>query len=283
MSDFGPVLTAGGWRAILAPAVGGCVAALSHDGVDILRPAADGADDATQMACFPMAPYVGRIAEGLFRFEGVRHRLPPNFPYAAPHSLHGPSWQSPWRVEAANADRATMVHDYAAGEAWPWSYQARQEIRLDAAGLKIALTLTNSDARAMPAGVGLHPYFPLTPQTRLRFAARRLWLNDDAGLPQRTVPADHFVDWSAGAAARAPEGVDNLYDGWDGRARLGNAVLTADAPLMHLFQLKDGNFLCLEPATQRPNQLNSDPAATTVLAPGASLSLTMGIGLDTEA
>ena len=48
------------------------------------------------------------------------------------------------------------------------------------------LALTNRDHRPMPAGMGLHPYFPKSPGTILTFDATGLW---PADAPERSASA----------------------------------------------------------------------------------------------
>ena len=53
----------------LDPMAGGCVSALRHRDLDILRPApcrSVPAFDARDYAAFPMVPFVGRIHNGVF-------------------------------------------------------------------------------------------------------------------------------------------------------------------------------------------------------------------------
>ncbi|MGP2407980.1 aldose epimerase family protein, partial [Listeria monocytogenes] len=81
--------------------------------------------------------------------------------------LHGWAWQRPWTVALVSSDRAVLTLEQAAGE-WPWSWRAEQHFAVRPDGLRIELKLYNIDRRPMPAGVGLHPYFPATASTRLK-------------------------------------------------------------------------------------------------------------------
>ena len=51
----------------------------------------------TTTACFPMAPWAGRVRDGRFTFDGVEHQLPLNKP---PHAIHGIVRDRRWEVDA---------------------------------------------------------------------------------------------------------------------------------------------------------------------------------------
>jgi aldose 1-epimerase len=274
-------IAASGWTLQLLPANGGAIGALRLHGRDILRPTStDGAAGLTSplaTSCFPLLPFANRIAWGRFDFEGrtVVLRRPDDYP----HSLHGLGWTSAWDVTAATDAAITLTHVHDADDRWPWSYHAEQHFALGEQGLAITLTLTNRSTEAMPASIGLHPYFPVTPAMRLRFHSERVWLTDAELLPTHPAPADAFGDWRRGDAL--PDYlVDNSYDGWNGTASLtdAGAVTTIAAPSathLHLFAPSGLGFCCVEPCSALPDALNRGGA--TVLQPGERMELTMRI------
>ena len=91
-------------RLTLAPQLGGAIRAFEWRGRDILRPAAATADDPFEMACFPMVPYVNRIAHGRFEFGGRAVQLERNWT-ADPHPIHGQAWRRPWSRRRAAPTR----------------------------------------------------------------------------------------------------------------------------------------------------------------------------------
>ncbi len=273
------VLRAGPWEAGLAPAFGGAVTHLTRDGHDILRRTPEPADDPLAAACFPLLPYANRIARGRFDFAGRRHQLPLNFG-DHPHSLHGIGWQSGWTVEAASETAATLQVRHDGGEGWPWRFRAEQHVRLDDDGLAITLLLANDGDDTMPAGIGLHPYFPRDPMTRLTFTATAMWLSDETMIPTHAAAADMFGDWRAGSGFPGRL-VDNSFEGWSGQAAIesprGTTRISAiGAPILHIYVPPDGDFLCVEPVSHLPDALNQGFAIDT-LAPGETLALTIRI------
>jgi len=274
-------LRSGEWEAELLPHLGGAITALRHRGVDVLRPAPEGAANPLHTACFPLAPYCNRIRDGRFSFAGRDVVLPANFP-PEPHSLHGLSWQREWSIEHLVENKCVLVDEYDGTGAWPWAYHAQQRIRLGPKGCAVTLVLTNRSAEPMPAGLGLHPYFRRRKETQVRFGAEHVLLSTPDCLPTGvTAPPDHFGDWAQGAALPL-ETVDHCFAGWRGTAMvaddLGTITLAADgAPDLHLYAPADGSALCLEPVTHTPDATNRAAQEMIVLPPGCSAGLTMRI------
>ena len=277
-------LAGAGWELDLLPALGGAIGALRFQGTDILRPTAEGTTDPLQSACFPLVPYANRIAGGRFSFGGRDIRLPLNFG-DHPNTLHGFGWQRPWEVVEVGTDRARLNHGHDGGDGWPWRYRAEQLFELGEEGLRVTLTLTNAAREPMPAGIGLHPYFAISPATHLRLNAARVWLTDAVQIPSEAVAADHFGDWAGGASISDAGFIDHSYERWDGVATLdrGDRVvrLTAEgARDLHLFHPEGESFCCLEPVSHLPDAFNQPGAVFDLLPPGDSLVLTMRIAVD---
>lgn len=278
-------LSAGDWRATLRPGLGGAITALSWRGRDVLRPTPDDASDPLQVGCFPLVPYANRIDRGRFTFNGQAVRLPPT-PGFEPHVLHGDGWRRPWSVEVQDAGSATLILMHEAGD-WPWAWTARQLFVLDDDGLNIALTLTNDDARPMPAGLGLHPYFVRSDGVRLAMTGETVWTGEGGLIPTRLQPSGTRFDWSDGPCVAAAPFVDNAYAGWDGVARIledGRTITleaSANAGWAHVFVPVGEAYFCVEPVTHRPDALNApaeEASGVTVLRPGEAMTLTLRIG-----
>jgi aldose 1-epimerase len=275
------ILRSGGWEARLRPDVGGSLASLTYQGREVLRTMPDSSASPLDAACFPLAPYCNRIRDGRFAFAGREVALPANF---APerHSIHGLSWQHPWRVESQAANKCVLADEYDGADAWLWPYRAEQRVRLGDKGCAVTLVLTNRGDTPMPAGIGLHPYFRRREGARVSFAADHVLLSDPECLPTGvTAPADHFADFRHGASLPA-ETVDHCFAGWREEATieddLGKIALEASGtPNLHLYAPADGSALCLEPVSHTPDALNRAPEEIIMLPPGCSASLTLRI------
>lgn len=116
-------------------------------------------------ACFPLVPFGNRIEGNGFHFEGRDYTLAPNT--ADPLVLHGDGWLRRWSILRQDRHSLALHYRQAANAAGPFAYEAVQTITIDGANLTLSLTVTNHSAGALPYGLGLHPYFPRTPDTRL--------------------------------------------------------------------------------------------------------------------
>ena len=266
-----------GWALELLPALGGAIGTLRHEGNDVLRPTPAGAGDPLEASCFPLVPYANRIAHGRFEFAGQRYQLPLNFG-DHPHSLHGLGWQAEWTVAEAGADRAVLTHAHDAGADWPWTYRAEQRFVLAPGEMTVELSISNGGDAPMPAGIGLHPYFPCNAATRLRLEAERIWLADETMLPTRPAAASWFGDWVAGAPVAGAALIDNAYEGWNGAALIeqdwGSVEMRGEgASVLHVYRPPDASFFCAEPVGHLPDAINR--GGMDLLAPGETRMLAM--------
>ena len=115
----------------------------------------------------------------------------------------------------------------------------------------------------MPAGIGLHPFFPKTPATRLRFAADAVWTSDRRMLPESRVAVPPAFDFTSMRAVDALD-VDNCFDGWGRGAviewpeRKWGMALEASKAFGHLvvFTGPGRNAIAVEPVSHVNNALN---------------------------
>jgi aldose 1-epimerase len=293
-------LSAGDWHAELSAAVGGAIARFWGDWrdgaangrVDWLRPATEGslaACDPLSMGSFPLLPFCNRIRNGRATFEGREIRFPPNNPaQLSPHPLHGIGWQRPWKVIACDKNQATLSLDVPASEAWPWHFSAEQQFTLDERQLAVAMSLTNLDSAAMPAGIGHHPYFPHTPGTTLRSAVDAMWEADSEVMPtalKRTPEVQMLRD----GVLLSRLDLDNNFTGWEHSAVIEwpadaagprrGVTLQAQTPLDYfvLYCPAGADHFCAEPVSQCTDWLNllreygREAVGGARVAPGESL------------
>ena len=291
------VLTRGDTTLVVAPEVGGSIAAYySADGegasrreLHWLRPATRAAlaeRDPLRMASFPLFPYCNRIRDGRFEFEGRVIDLSGDGNRFA-HALHGHAWRRPWRVGARTATSVELhfehVSDPAARGDWPFRYRASQRIELRSDGLHVTLTAENLAQRAMPFGMGHHPYYPRTPDTVITAQVEQMWHADEHTLPTRLGPHPAVDALAHGMSADAFD-LDNNFANWSREATIawpdeGRAVtLAAQAPFDHMVVYAPANDaqLCVEPVTNTTDCFNADAprerAGYRVLGPGETIS-----------
>lgn len=264
-------LEGGGYRLSIDPLRGGSIARFDWQGAPLMRPACGPSVLGT--ACFPLVPFSNRIAHGRFAAEGREVRLTPNMPGSDhPHPLHGFGWLAEWHVIEQDGASATIEHVWPGGE-WPWRYQARQHFQLGEDGLLVTLDVTNLDEEPMPAGLGLHPYFPRTPEARYHGLHRGEWRNDADCLPVSLDGRDAAIDWWDGRPV-GDRWVDTVYAGREGVLQIDwperglELTITPSDGLPHtvVYAPKGGDFFCIEPVSHATDAFNRGELG--LLAPG---------------
>lgn len=215
-------------------------------------------------------------------WDGVPHVLARNF-LPEPHSIHGHGWQRDWVIETVEPDAVVLTFDYPglpAGEGWAWPYHARQHLLLRNRGITVTLSVQNRGRTAMPAGLGLHPYFPRGAATRVRASVTHRWERGADMVPAepRATHPDPIVPTAQG------DPLDHCFSGWSGVAEIadpgGVTRITAQPDVFgHLvvFAPDGADFVCVEPVSHVPNAVNLDPVdgldlGLRRLEPGQSLS-----------
>jgi aldose 1-epimerase len=272
-------LEAGDVQAVLVPAVGGVVHSFRWRGLPVFRPGPAEITDANDGGCYPLVPFSNRVRDGRFTFQGREVRLSPNLP-PQKHPLHGQGWRGAWKVQSADGRRAVLVYDHAPSE-WPWAYQARQTVTVDAGGLHIALSCRNLSDQPMPCGLGLHPYFPAEAATVLSTAVTGVWTVDAEVMPvtlEAPVGRYELRERRINAA-----GLDNGYEGWSGQAYLRQpkftvSITSPDARRFQVYAPPEGGIVVAEPVVNANAALNQAEAlwpelGLTVLAPGDSAAM----------
>ncbi len=263
-------------RLLVDPLRGGVIREFSWAGFNVLRPTpANAGDDPLDAACFPMVPFVNRIANGRFEFGGHAVQLQRNWS-EDPHPLHGQGWRSRWTVIEAEASSATIRFDGGADE-WPWSYRCEQRFELTEDGLSIELSVDNLSDSPMPAMLGLHPYFPDPAHVRLGASLPRVWLTDDAALPTRESETPR--EWRfEPAAAISMAALDHCFSGWNGVATLqwpdhSVRLRAAHCEHLHIYSPATRNFFCIEPQSAPGGALSRGAQEMNVVAPGGRFSI----------
>lgn len=262
-------LAAGDATATVAVADGARIASLRVGGLDLVG---RGTQSPHGWGAFPMAPWAGRVRDGVLTWEGESHQLPVSKP---PHAIHGLVARQPWEVREATEGRAHLSRQI--GDGWPWPGHVELRYELAADRLETRLTV-HADAVAMPAWCGVHPWFSRrltgaggeTAEVAIDLTAGGMLARDEAGIATgRQVPVPD------GAPIETP--VDDCFTdvswpvvlSWPGVARL---EVSASSSYAVVFTERDA-AVCVEPQTAPP-----DAAAlglAHVAEPGAPHELRM--------
>ena len=233
------------------PARGGGITRFERGGCDIFQPVRSDDGSALGLACFALVPYANRIGGGTFEWQGETVRLPVNCPAASDsHPLHGDGWLNRWSLEQVSQEAATLSYRHDE-DAWPWAYTARQTIALREDGYTHALSVTNLSGRAMPAGLGLHPYFPKS-GAALQACVSHVWPAGPDELPGPRESCDGEIEL-------LPQDQAYLRGGTTFRIDWPTHSLSIDADpafeILHVFVPAHEPFFCVEPVSHPPNHV----------------------------
>ncbi|MBP2443606.1 aldose 1-epimerase [Rhizobium leguminosarum] len=255
---------------------GAAVTAATFRGIPFLV-AAGGPDGA--MANFAMVPFGNRVEDNAMSFAGRDYAFQPNT--SDPLYRHGDGWLSFWQLEDSSPEHAQFTFSRAADKVSPYAYLTRQQIRLAGDALVLTLSVENRGETTLPFGLGQHPFFARTPETRLTIAADRYWSERPDHLPDMPGPVPDCFDF--GSEKLLPQRwMNNAFEGWNGRAAIAwpelgiQAALEADGALdrfMLYMPVDRSDFFCLEPMSHLPNGHHlPDLGGLTPLAPGEVLA-----------
>jgi aldose 1-epimerase len=235
-----------------------------------------------------LVPWSNWISNGGFTFEGVFHRLEPNLPGEA-FPIHGNAFSSPWMVESRNSSRATLTLD--SSGPGPFRYVSTVTYEVRSGALSVELCARNM-GRALPFGLGLHPWLPRTPQTQLQARAERVVLENNNHLPASEIDVRSHTDWNFEVPRPLPHGwINNAFLRWDGHADIlwpdrGLALHVSASPLLTTYIVYspdlDSDFFCFEPVTHAVDAHNLkggvDPNGLIALRPGEEISVSCRFG-----
>ncbi len=272
---------------VVAPSCGARIAAFRALGRDVLRPASAEALETAFIygfSAFPLMPYSGPIFGDGFRFQGQWYPLARNVP-TEPTATHGEAWIRPWAVTRQSDVELRLSMDYApVANAFPFAWRGDITYRLDEASLVIDLSVTNRDHRPMPAGLGMHPYFPKPPGTTLQFDCTGVWPPDaPEAVGLGAGPLEPGLDFRDGQDVSAIV-FDRCFEGWSREATLSTPDgwrirIEADETFgkLQIYDAWDYPYICIEPVTNTNDGYNRAAAgvaghAVIVLEPGRSLA-----------
>jgi aldose 1-epimerase len=252
---------------------------------------------------FPILfPYPNRIRDGRFAWQGKTYSLPANDP-AKRNAIHGFATGRAWRVvdQGADAGSAWITGEFHGSldapetlTQWPADYRLRVTYRLFDRVLRLEADADNLDSKALPFGVGYHPYFSLTPfggpHAIVTVGASKRWELIDNLPTGKLLDLDEPRDLRHGqsySALQLDDVMTNLYTfAYDQQDHLGltgvvqhpagTGMLTlwtsAAFREMVLFTPPHREAICLEPYTCTTDAINLSPrgieSGLQVLQPG---------------
>ena len=284
-------IAAGEARLSVAPEVGAAITRFTWRDRDVLRRAPLPLDTVRSAACYPLVPYSNRIRDARLAFDGRTYVLARNFG-EHPHAIHGVGWQRPWKVLERDPDQLQLELVHAdPDDAWPWPFRAVQTLAIRPNALHATLTIESLADEPFPFGLGWHPFFPKSAETRLRFVADSVWLNDATQIPRERVAIPPHWRFER-ERALGDLALDQVFNGWTGSAVLvqpeARVEVVADRACGRLvvYAPEKRDFVAVEPVTHETDAFNraaegADNTGMRVLPPLASFSCTMRLQIAT--
>ena len=192
---------------------------------------------------YPMAPWAGRIRDGLITSaSGVEHQLPTNI--MPPFAIHGFGFTSSWQEIGPGR---SLLH-------LPKPYQGAtvgQTIEVLDDAIRWSLEYDDNGCD-LPFWLGMHPWFPRDlergGQAEVEFKAETMLKRGPDGFPTNEM------------VAMSPEPWDDVFTeirgtpavSWEGVARID---IESDAPWWVVYT-EDSDGVCIEPQTAPPDAAN---------------------------
>jgi aldose 1-epimerase len=157
---------------------------------------------------------------------------------------------------------------------------------LSGGALHITLSAQNLAGQPMPFGMGHHPYYPRTAQTRVYADVAAMWHADADVLPTHLGPHPAVTALREGMSPDAFD-LDNNFANWSREATIAwpdehrRLTMTADAPFDHMVIFAPANDaqLCVEPVTNTTDCFNAvgmrEHVGGCVLQPGEEIAATL--------
>jgi aldose 1-epimerase len=270
-------LQLGALRLEVNPLLGGSVHGLWHNGQAILRPTPPAATHAGQTAAFPLIPYSNRIGYKAFVWQDTHYTVLNDFDDGE-HGLHGIGFMTGWQVVAHTPSSLSMRLEHPGDAHWPFAFVAEQHLTLHDHGMRVRLSLLNTDARTQPAGLGWHPYFVRRASAELEGnGVHTQWLCGSDMLPTEPLPR---------AGLNGPVAGQRLDHCFEGGSLLGfsdevlSVELQASSSYWVVFTPADSDFFCIEPVTHLNNAVHMvDPITHGTVALKNGQSMTQEIDL----
>lgn len=237
---------------------------------------------------FPLIPFGNRIPQNRFSVDGHEYQFSANTD-DDPLYIHGESWQGAWHIAEQSDERLVLRFNHAV-EGAAFIYETEQVFTLNESGFNLTMRVTNKGEKAMPFGLGWHPYFHLTAQTQLQLNAQKMWTQGVGYLPETRIDLRDDLDFSQ--LKKLPDQwVNNGFEGWDGTAHIvwpeheTQLTITADALFDRFFLYAPhgvpepqsrSDYFCLEPMSHMAGDHHrAGFGGLKILHPNESLSGTI--------
>ncbi len=250
MTNDDLVIASDNIRCVVSPHLGGRLSSIVAFGRELLI-TKNNETNLQKWGCYPMAPWAGRVRNGVFTHNAKQHNLEINMP---PHAIHGTVLDRPWETTSTSHSSVTMQIDL--GNQWDFSGEVIQTISVKNNMIDFKLILSTNDA-TMPGQVGWHPWFarPCTFTTNFK----KMYVRDQSGIPSGELIAptagpfdDCFTDSQQAPVIK-----------FDNNLRL---EIQSDCTHWVVYD-EPQHAICIEPQSGPPDGFNLEPQIITPKTP----------------
>lgn len=207
---------------------------------------------------FPMAPWCGRMRDGMLAWQGATYQFPTN---DGPNAIHGLVRGHPWDI--ITRSESSIELSQRLSSAWPFPGKVTQTIELADESASFRMTV-EAESEPFPAQAGWHPWFARRLNTggEVELDFRPAWqehrgpdyLPDGTRIPPQPSPWDDCFGM--------PDGVHATLT-WPGALEL---TVTSPLNWVVVYDMPQDS-VCVEPQSGPPNGLNTLPHTVTPEAP----------------
>ena len=265
----------------ICPQIGGSVARIAYNNIDILRPLLSeniASIGVRALGGYPLIPYSGRIKQARFIWQDKPCQLNRNFGQS-PHSIHGNAWQQAWQIDDLQESRCVISLQYRPQQNgdWPFAYSAWQIFAIKDDFIHLHISMRNDEKYAAPAGIGWHPYFRKSGGLKIMTSTKDVWLNNDDHIPYKKIASPPQWQFNQLTDVRELE-LDNCFTSPNNKVNMlwqdnGLSVQMVSSDILNhlvIFTNRDKDFIAIEPASHCNNAINC--GQMTVLEPSAILT-----------
>jgi aldose 1-epimerase len=233
-------------RCIVSPNEGGRLSSIIAFSQELLITKND-ETNLQKWGCYPMAPWAGRVRNGVFSHQSKQHQLEINMHH---HAIHGTVLDRPWKLIDSDSSSVAMKIDLGAN--WGFVGEATQTISLIDDVIEFRLMVETDDA-SMPAQVGWHPWFARPCTLEAKFT--HMYLRDEFGIPNGekiAPPAGPYDDCFSGSLTTPTLNFANKVQ----------LKIQTDCSHWVVYD-EPQHAICVEPQSGPPDGFNIEPLVIT--------------------
>ena len=273
----------------LIPAYGGMLTQLNWDGnvIDIPFSEQFANNENPYQPSALLSPWVNRVRNGNYSFEGRNYQLPINEPNLG-NAIHGLLARKPFEI-SQEISKATLSYRYTAEEkAYPFPFEMRLTYSFTEENIfQLHFTAKNTGEGNMPFACGWHPYFKLSEGNladwSIQFDSLSKFHSDSQMIPLR----EENYDASAGVNL-GEEVLDNVFrlksmekhiTHFYNKSKKESLYIeqsSKDFPFLVVFAPENSNCVAIEPMSANTDAFNTGDGLI-ILAPGESFDSTVKI------